>query len=76
MKGETETPLDIVITIHNMKLPKDVLKIIVSFAVCIMYCYKCGNTIQKDCNKKSPVGWVVYPDKNEINCLGCSVKFT
>ena len=74
MNGFIQSPLDIVVAIHNIKLPREILNIITRFAVPIMYCSKCGHIILKECDKKTSLAWSVnyaFGIHSRILCLRC-----
>ena len=72
MQGETQTPLDCVIAIHNLEsknIPRVLIKLIIEYAVPIMYCKKCGFVLQKNYSKTNSLVWVI--SDNKIKCQKC-----
>ena len=69
MNGEVHDPMELVLLIHNLNLPKEISKLIIKFAVSIMYCSKCGTIIQKDYKKLKNLGWAI--DDSSVKCIKC-----
>ena len=64
--------LDCVIALYNLKskkIPTEVIKIIVKYAIPIMYCNKCGYILQKNYNHSDPLSWIITDD--DIKCKKC-----
>lgn len=72
MEGETKSPLDIVVAIHNLeskRIPRELVQIIVGYAVPIMYCNECGFILQRNYSKTNPLAWVI--ENNSVKCQKC-----
>ena len=63
-------PMDIVLAIHQLMLPKDLNDIIVKYAVPMMYCKLCNSVVQKDLSKKRNLGWFI-DHETRVSCLSC-----
>ena len=76
LNGQTHKPIDIVIAIHNLRLPTELSNIIVKYAVPIMSCSVCNKTIQKDYRRTKNLGWIALFDDSKgigsIKCINCT----
>jgi hypothetical protein len=62
-------PMEIIVAIHNIRLPKELLNIIVGYSVTIMFCNKCKCVLQKDYSKLDSIAWV--HKEHSIQCKKC-----
>jgi hypothetical protein len=72
MEGETKSPLDCVVAIHNLEskhIPRELIKLIVEYAVPIMYCKMCGFILQRNYSRSNPLAWVI--SNNKVKCNRC-----